>query len=147
MSSPTAPPPTITDTATDHADDIVAITALIADVQAGFNDNDAERLVAGLAENATTVSVNGALSTGRSAVLETGRALLAGPLRDQRARYELRDVVFLRPDVAIAHKYAWALDADGRPTDVGHAMVALYVFVKQNDRWWVASRQNTLVTD
>jgi uncharacterized protein (TIGR02246 family) len=147
MTSPTAPPPVITDRSRDHADDVAAITALVADVEAGFNSNDADLLVAGMAENATAVGVNGALLTGRSAVLEASEALLAGPLRDQQARYELHDIVFLRPDVAIAHKLAFALDADHRPKDVGHAMVALYVFVKEGDRWWIASRQNTLVSD
>ncbi len=147
MTSPTAPPPVISDRSIDHADDVAAIRGLLADVEAGVNRNDADLLVAGMAENATAVGVNGALLTGRSAVLEVSRAFLAGPLRDQQARYELHDVVFLRPDVAIAHKYAYALDADGQPKDVGHAMVALYVFVKEGDRWWIASRQNTLVSD
>jgi ketosteroid isomerase-like protein len=47
--------------------------------------------------------------------------------------------------VAIAHERAYATAADGRPLDVGHAMVALYVFLKEGDRWWVAARPNTLV--
>jgi uncharacterized protein (TIGR02246 family) len=136
--------PTIADTSTDHTDDLTAIRALVADVEAGFNANDPELIVRPFAENATAVGVNGALLEGRSAALEASRALLAGPLRDQRARYELEDVTFLRPDVAIGHKLAWALDEDGRPKDVGHAMIALYVFVKEGDTWWVASRQNTL---
>ena len=32
-----------------------------------------------------------------------------------------------------------------RDLDVGHAMIALYVFVKEDGDWWVAARQNTLV--
>jgi uncharacterized protein (TIGR02246 family) len=53
--------------------------------------------------------------------------------------------VFVRPDVAIAHKRAWAIGPNGETIDVGHSMVALYVLVNEDDRWWVAARQNTLV--
>jgi hypothetical protein len=28
---------------------------------------------------------------------------------------------------------------------VGHTMTALYVLVREHDRWWVVGRQNTLV--
>jgi uncharacterized protein (TIGR02246 family) len=79
-------------------------------------------------------------------LLAAHRAGLAGPLRDQYARYRVGEVDFLRPDVAIAHKYATSVDPDGRPLGVGHTMIALYVLVKTGDRWEVAARQNTLVT-
>ena len=46
--------------------------------------------------------MTGALLAGRSTVLEASRTLFAGPLRDQRARYELAEVLFVRPDVALA---------------------------------------------
>jgi uncharacterized protein (TIGR02246 family) len=55
-------------------------------------------------------------------------------------------VKFLRPDVAVAHKRATATTQDGEPLDVGHAMIALYVLVREDGRWWVAARQNTLVS-
>ena len=65
---------------------------------------------------------------------------------DERARYLVTDVTFLRSDVALAHKRAWAVDADGRDIDVGHAMVALYVFVRTPEGWRVAARKTTLVS-
>ena len=108
--------PHIEDGTTDHTDDIAAIRQVIADAERAFNGNDAE-----------------------------SRALFAGALRDQRARYQLADVLFVRPDVALAHKHATALDAAGRPASVGHAMTALYVLVREHGRWWVVARQNTLV--
>jgi uncharacterized protein (TIGR02246 family) len=137
--------PLIEDTTQDHTADIAAIERVIADIEAGFNRNDPERSVAHFAHNASAVSVGGVQVSGREALLEANRAGLAGPLRDQHARYELADVTFLRPDVAVAHKRAWATTPDGEPIDVGHAMIALYVFVREDGRWWVAARQNTLV--
>jgi uncharacterized protein (TIGR02246 family) len=129
----------------DHADDIAAIRAVIADIEAGFNAKDAERSVAPFADDATAVSVGGNLVAGRDALLEAHRIGYAGPLRDQYARYELGEVTFLRPDVAIAHKRARAVGADGAPIDLDHTMIALYVFVRNDGRWQVAARQNTLV--
>lgn len=137
--------PHIEDTSLDHTSDVEAIRRVIADVEKGFNDNDAELLVEHFAQNGSSVAVTGVQLDGRDAMLEASRAGLAGPLRDQRARYRLTDVLFVRPDVAVAHKHAWAVDAGGEPIDVGHAMVALYVLARENGRWWVVSRQNTLV--
>jgi uncharacterized protein (TIGR02246 family) len=128
----------------DHTDDVAAIRAVIADIEAGFNANDAERSVAHFAEDATAVNVAGVLVAGRRALLDAHRAGFAGPLRDQYARYELGEVTFLRPDVAVAHKRARAVDASGEPLDLDHTMIALYVFVRDGDRWQVAARQNTL---
>lgn len=130
---------------TDHAADVEDIRRVIADAETAFNTNDADLLVEHFALNATAVGVTGALLVGRAAVLDAGRSLFAGPLRDQRARYELVDVLFVRLDVALARQHATAVGLDGEPVAVGHAMTALYVLVRENARWWVVSRQNTLV--
>ena len=36
--------------------------------------------------------------------------------------------------------------ADGTPIDLDHTMTALYVLVREQGRWWIAARQNTLVS-
>jgi uncharacterized protein (TIGR02246 family) len=137
--------PHIEDTGTDHPTDVAAIRRVIADAERAFNTNDADLLVEHFAENVTAVGVTGDQLDGRAAVLEASTVLFAGPLRDQRARYELADVLFVRPDVALARTHATAIDAAGNPLSVGHAMTALYVLVRENGRWWVVARQNTLV--
>ena len=47
--------------------------------------------------------------------------------------------------MALAYKEAYATEADGTPIDLDHAMNALYVLVKEDGRWLIAARQNTLV--
>jgi uncharacterized protein (TIGR02246 family) len=138
-------PPPIEDSTQDHEADRAAIEQVIADVEAGFNASDPERSVAHFAANASAVSVHGVHVSGRAALLESYRAGLAGPLRDQHARYELTDVTFPRPDVAVAHQRAVATTPAGEPLDVGHAMIALYVLVREGGRWWIAARQDTVV--
>ncbi|MBK1785775.1 SgcJ/EcaC family oxidoreductase [Prauserella cavernicola] len=139
------PPPALTDTTTDHAADRAAIERVVADTEKAYNTNDPELLTEHFAQDATVVNAMGVLLSGRDTLLESNRAGLAGFLRDQYVRYDLLDVVFVRPDVALAHKGARATDATGELIDLDHAMIALYVLVKQDGRWWVAARQNTLV--
>lgn len=141
----TRPAPIVDDRSTDHAADIAAIHALVADIEQGFNTNDADLLVRPFIGNGSSVNVFGAQLTGLADMLEASRRGLAGPLADEHARYELADLVFLRPDVAIGHKLARAVAADGRPIDAEPSMIALYVFVEEDGQWWVAARQNTLV--
>src|SRR5687768_12568753 len=111
----------------DHADDEAAIRAIVADTEKAFNTGDAELLVAHMAANVSAVGVTGAELAGREAALAGGRTAFAGPLKGQRARYEVVGITFVRPDVALARKHAHAVDGAGDPIDVGHAMTALYV--------------------
>ncbi len=137
--------PHIEDITSDHSADIVAIRGLIADAERAFNDNDADLLVAHFAENVTAVGVTGTRVVGRDAALEASRAAFDGQLHDQQARYDVADVLFVRPDVALVHKDARAVDASGSSIEIGHTMTALYVVVKEGAGWWVVGRQNTLV--
>ncbi|MGY1690752.1 SgcJ/EcaC family oxidoreductase [Geodermatophilus sp. SYSU D01105] len=124
--------------------------AVIADIERGSNTKDPVLSVTHFLPEAWTVTVAGSEAEGREALLEAHRRGLSGPLRDQYARYDYAryDVVRVAlpaPDVAVLQEHARVTDADGRPLDVGHAMTALYVFVRRDGRWQVLARQNTLV--
>jgi len=144
MTTTTSPRPLLARPTDGHDDDVAAIRAVVADVEAGFNGNDVDRATAHFAADAVSVGVTGAELVGIDAIVAAHRSLFAGVLADQHARYEVVDVAFVRPDVALARKHAWATDAEGTDLDVGHAMVALYVMVREEGRWWIAARQNTL---
>jgi uncharacterized protein (TIGR02246 family) len=137
--------PIVDDRSIDHAADVAAIHALVADIEKGFNTNDADLLVRPFVSDGSAVNVVGVQLTGLAEMLEASRRGLAGPLAEEYARYQLVDLVFLRPDVAIGHKVARAVTAEGRPIDPEPSMIALYVFVKEDGQWWVATRQNTLI--
>lgn len=91
--------------------------------------------------------MNGRANVGRAALVEAHQAAVGpgGFLRDQYARYEVEDVTFVRPDVALARKLARAVSAEGAPVDLHHTMSALYVLAKEGGRWWIVARQNTLI--
>jgi uncharacterized protein (TIGR02246 family) len=139
-------PPTVRDETIDHAADLEAIERIIGDTETAFNTNDADLLAEHMARDAVTVGVNGVALYGRDQVLDAARSLFAGPLRDQYARYDIDEVRFLRPDIALVHERAIATDAEGTPIDLDHTMSALYVLAEQDGRWWVVARQNTLIS-
>ncbi|MBN9111141.1 MAG: SgcJ/EcaC family oxidoreductase [Pseudonocardia sp.] len=133
--------------ATSAAADEVAVRQIIADVETGMNTNDPELMTRHFAADAVAVGVNGVPHVGRAA-LDAAHVAAVGPggfLQDQYARYEVVDVRFVRPDVALVRKHAHAITADGEPLDLDHTMSALYVLTKDEGRWWIAARQNTLV--
>lgn len=129
----------------DHADDEAAIRAIVADVEAGFNAKDVDRSVTHFAADALVVNAVGAVVRGHHDIEAAHAAGYTGFLAEQYAAYEVTDITFVRPDVAIALKQARATTAIGEPLDLDHAMRAIYVLVKRDARWWIASRGNTLV--
>ena len=145
MTATTSGRPVVADTTTDHDADIAAIEQLIADVEAGYNSNDAALMVSGFTANASAGNAVGTVITGYDSLLAAATRGLEGFLKDEHVRYDTTDIGFLRADVAIAHKVARATTAEGELIDTDPAMVALYVLVKENNRWWVAARHNTPV--
>ncbi|MEV0292429.1 SgcJ/EcaC family oxidoreductase [Nocardia sp. NPDC050710] len=137
-------PPVVEDTTIDHTDDIAAIEQIVANVQAGYNTNDAELMTADFTANAAAGNAVGVVMVGKPTLLSAAAQGLAGFLKDEYVRYDVTDITFLRPDIAVAHKAARATTADGELIDTDPAMVALYVLVKEDGRWWVAARHNTL---
>ena len=144
----TSTPPTLGSTgdhAADHDRDEAAIRAIVADIEVGMNAKDVDPAVRHFAADALVVNAVGAVVRGRPDIEAAHASGFAGFLKDQYAAYEVTDVTFVRPDVAIALKHARATEADGTPIDLDHAMRAIYVLVKEDGRWWIASRGNTLV--
>lgn len=137
--------PVIEDTSVDHATDRAAIERIIGRVETAFNTNDAELLVSDLAQNALVGNAVGMLAEGRDVVLAASEAGFGGFLKDQYVRYDIKSIVFPQPNMALTHKVARETTADGELVDVEPAMIALYVLVKEDGRWWVVARQNTLI--
>jgi uncharacterized protein (TIGR02246 family) len=126
-------------------EDEAAIRRIVADVQTAYNTNDARLMNAHFAADASVVTALGKRIDGIDALREFTEQAMAGVLREEYVRYDVTDIRFLRPDVALAYKHATATDAAGEPIELDHAMIALYVLVKEDGRWLVAARQNTLV--
>lgn len=136
--------PIIQDTSIDHRQDEAAIRQIIADVEAGFNAKDAALMNKHMSQNASVVNVHGMHFSGWDAIQDVSVRGLATSLANEYVRYSLLDILFLRHDVAIAHKHGAAITPEGQLIEGEQTMIALYVLVKEGGEWWVASRQNTL---
>ena len=132
---------------TDRAADEAAIKDVIAVQERAFNTKDPELFARPWRERSWGVSVTGVEAEGREAIRRAAEVGFAGFLADQYATYVTGPVELLGEDAAIVHVYARATDADGTPTDpdVDHTMIALYVLAREDDRWQIVARQNTLV--
>ena len=142
MSTTTAPP-TLSDPG-DHADDVAAIERLVSDVAAGISTQDPDRCVDRFAADARSVIATGVRSVGRDAIHAAHVAAFATAQIPTSARFALLDVVFVRPDVALATTGAYPaadddIDLDAPPT------IVTWTLVREADGWWVAARQFTRV--
>ena len=138
----TTAPPTLADPA-DHTEDRAAIEALLAAVAAGITARDPDACVARFADDARSVIATGRRSTGRDAVREAHVAAFAAAGIPTAARFALLDLVFVRPDVAIATTGAYPAGPD-EPVDLdAPPTVVTWTLVRVDDGWWVAARQFT----
>lgn len=121
------------------------IGQIVADVERGFNTNDPEPMMRRVADDAVVVNAVGAVQRGREEIDRVTRAALAdGPLRAASAHYRLTGITALAPDIAVAHKDAWATP-EAAESGAAPEMKALYVLARRDGRWWIVRRQNTLV--
>ena len=130
----------------EHAQDIDAIRALLADVESGVTAKDPDRCVNRFAADARSVTADGSRSIGRDAIRAAHVKAFAGSLATTVARLEILDVVFVRDDVAVATTGAWAAPNGRTEVDLEHpSSVVVYVLARRDDGWWVAARQFTKV--
>ena len=126
-------------------EDAAALRGIVANVERGFNENDAELLLQDVAPDARIVSAIGTELVGREQIEESTRlGLTQAYLRDSSAHYRLHGITMLAPDVAVAHKRAWSTEDAAERGDAPE-MTALYVLARREGRWWIIRRQNTLV--
>lgn len=126
-----------------------AVAALVADLQAGADEADAERSDCSFARNVAWGGPFGTTVDGIEELLEIHRRLKTEGVA-ARSRYEVRRVLAPAPGVAIAHVARLALDEGGDPIppEDGFSEMALYVLVERGGEWWLAAGQNTpLVPD
>jgi len=126
-----------------------ALTRLVAELQAGLGDRDAERYNRHFAADVMWGSPYGATVEGYDELHAIHERLHASQNRG-RSRYEIVRVLTPTPDVALAQVRRTALDERGEaiPSVEGEerfSEMALYVLVRRDGDWWLAAGQNTVV--
>jgi uncharacterized protein (TIGR02246 family) len=131
-----------------------AVAALLAELQQGLNDRDADVYNRHFAADVRWGSPFGMTVEGYEPLhaihLRINRSGRGGPA----SRYEVATVLSPTPDVIVTQVRRVALGPDGEPlpprppgADGSGAFseMAMYVLVRRDGQWWLAAGQNTLV--
>jgi uncharacterized protein (TIGR02246 family) len=128
-----------------------AVTGLVAELQAGWDDHDADVTDRHLAADVLWGSPFGATVRGYDELHAIHIRLKQVRTGGESSRFEAVQVLAPGPDVVVAHVRRVALDADGDPIeptadlDGAFSEMALYVLVKRDGEWWLTAGQNTPV--
>ncbi|MGH0947126.1 SgcJ/EcaC family oxidoreductase [Bacillus mycoides] len=121
------------------------IEQTIHEVEVAFNKHDADELDRHFTLHASWVNVLGIRLSGWKQINEAHKILLAGPLHNSYAQYEIEDIHFIRSNVAIVHIKQYPTTSEGTIIENEQSSLAMYVMVKEKDTWKIASGQNTFV--
>jgi uncharacterized protein (TIGR02246 family) len=123
-----------------------AIEALIARFMGAWNQHDAHAFAALFAEDADFTNWRGAHARGRKAVEELHAPLFTSAVfKDSHQTCRLRNVRFLKPDVAIADvdwEMTGAVTPEGAVRPLRKGLLD-WAMVKTNGRWQIAVMHNT----
>ncbi len=122
--------------------DEAAIRQVVQQVQDGWNAHDGKAFAAPFATDADYVVVNGMKVKGREAIEQGHTAIFSTIYKDSHNVGTVKDIRFLRPDVAVVHT-EWNLEyRAGGEARKAHAMSTM-VMTKEGGSWSIAAFQNT----
>lgn len=125
---------------TERSADEAAIRQNVKYLEEGWNTKSGALFAKPFAEDADYVVINGAYIKGRAVIEEQHSRIFATIFKDTRLKLNVKQIRFLRPDVAVVH-------VEGRrdsPTKelVQDAMIT-FVMTKEKQGWTIAVFQNT----
>lgn len=121
----------------DTATQLAAIEQVVARLEHAQRHELVDEFVDLFRADAIWTTGHGRLLTGRDEIAAFTRQVLPGATAGATATYRVRDVLFIRPDVAAVTVVQRSSDgAEGSP---------LYVMSREEDGWRLAACQNTPV--
>jgi uncharacterized protein (TIGR02246 family) len=141
--------PRFADRGLSAADGRETAERLLADLQIGWDEHDADVTDRHFADDIVWGSPFGATVQGFEPLHAIHAELKARGRGGPSSRFEIVYVLAPTPDVVLAQIRRTALGPDGEPiaptNDVSgpFSEMALYVLVRRDHQWWVAAGQNT----
>ena len=138
-----------TESAAPRAND--AVVGLVAELQAGWDQHDADVTDRRLADDVLWGSPFGATAQGYEPLHAIHVRLKQHAAGGTSSRFEIVNVIAPAPNLAVAQVRRVALDRDGEPVEPTSDLtgpfseMTLYVLVRRDRTWWLAAGQNTPV--
>ena len=146
--------PVLGDGGVEPGEAVAAVEALVAGLQAGLDERDADVYNRHFGADLLWGSPFGMVLQGYEPLHAIHVRINAEQRGGPASRYEVAAVLSPAPDVIVTQVRRVALRADGTPvppaapgTDPGGAFseMAMYVLVRRDGQWWLAAGQNTVI--
>jgi len=130
--------------AADKAKDEAAIRANVEQMQKGWNMKSGAEFAKPFAENSDYVVINGVHIKGRADNAKGHQYIFDTIYKDSSIVVTVKQIRFLRPDVAVLHCESNLTFKAGGEEKKGSGIITL-VMTKENDNWEIAAFQNTAI--
>ncbi len=121
------------------------IHGILQQIETAWNAYDSISLAAEFAEDANFIQIFGGQLDGRAAIEEAHRHIFETIYRGSHARFALRSIRFLRPDVAVVFARAHVKFEEGNEAREIETRPTMIV-VKERDKWQIVAFQNTKIS-
>jgi uncharacterized protein (TIGR02246 family) len=129
---------------TTDADDVAAMAARVAELQATQRAEDADGFLALFHPRAIWVNGAGTRLMGRDAIADFTRQVLPGGMAGRSVVYELEHIEFLTPDLASTSVRQQYLDTEGAPLVPASQGSPTYLWERSEEGpWLIRGGQNT----
>ena len=127
------------------AGDEATIRENVRQMEAGWNTKSGTLFAKPFAADADYVVINGMQLKGREAIDKNHQRIFDTIFKDSTVSLSLKQIRFLRPDVAVVHVTGNNKTRRGEETRESNAIVTL-VMTKDEGEWKIAAFQNTEIT-
>lgn len=125
-----------------RAADEAAIRESVKQLETGWNTKSGAVFAKPFAEDADYVVINGMYIKGRAAIQTAHQRIFDTIYKDTNIKLEVKQIRFLRPDVAVVHVNG---HRDGPTKDLTGDAILTLVMTKEQQGWAIAAFQNTSV--
>ena len=123
-----------------------AIQAILQQFETAWNAYDSVSIAGLFAEDANFIHIFGGQLDGRTAIEAAHRVIFNTIYRGSRARFILRSIRFVRPDVAVVFAGAEVKVEENNETREIETRPTLIV-VKEEAKWKIVAFQNTKISE
>ena len=129
-------------TQSNHAADEAAIRENVKQMETGWNTKSGAAFAKPFAEDADYVVINGMYIKGRSIIETAHQRIFDTIYKDTTVTLSVKQIRFLRPDVAVVHVNA---RRNGPTKELQSEGMLTVIMTKEKDGWTIAAFQNTQV--